>query len=394
MMVEEFSIKGKVAVIGVGESRYYKRGGSPYSEFRLALQAILAAAEDAGLDPREIDGWATYAGDRNEPLRLAAALGTKQITFSNMFTPSGGGGGCAGAVGNGAAAIVAGYSKYVVVYRSLAQGQFGRFGQARPAASVQGVQAYTQPYGVFTPAQWIALRTRRFMHDHGIRQDALGAIARASYFHAQRNPRAVMYGRPLSEEDYHNSRWIAEPFHLYDCCQENDGAAAVILTAADRARDFQQKPAYILAAAQGSESAYHLVMPTGEPYGSSNFRTLAPRLFAMAGLEPKDVEVAQVYENFTGGTLMSIVEHGFCAPEEVNDFCTFENLTWPNGKLPLNTSGGNLAECYTHGFELVTEAVRQVRGTSTCQVPDVRVSFVGAGPAAAPVSDLLLGAER
>ena len=94
--------------------------------------------------------------------------------------------------------------------------------------------------------------------------------------------------------------------------------------------------------------------------------------------------------NFTGGTLMSIVEHGFCAPEEVNEFCTFENLTWPNGGLPLNTSGGNLAECYTHGFELVTEAVRQVRGTSTCQVPGANISFVGAGPAAAPVSDLLL----
>jgi acetyl-CoA acetyltransferase len=323
-------------------------------------------------------------------LRLAAALGTKEITFSNMFTASGGGGGCAGAVGNAAAALVAGYSKYVVVYRSLAQGQFGRFGQARSSPYSQGVGAYTQPYGLFTPAQWIALRTRRFMHDYGIRQDALGAIARASYHHAQQNPRAVMYGRPLSEEDYHNSRWISEPFHLFDCCQENDGAAAVILTASERARDFRQKPAYVMGAAQGSESAFHLVMPTGEPYGSSNFATLAPRLFGMAGVTPKDVDVMQVYENFTGGTLMSIVEHGFCAPEEVNEFCTFENLTWPNGGLPLNTSGGNLAECYTHGFELVTEAVRQVRGTSTCQVPGANISFVGAGPAAAPVSDLLL----
>jgi acetyl-CoA acetyltransferase len=199
-----------------------------------------------------------------------------------------------------------------------------------------------------------------------------------------------MYGRPLSEEDYHNSRWIAEPFHLFDCCQENDGAAAVILTSAERARDYRQKPAYVIGAAQGSESAYHLVMPTGDPYGSSNFGTVAPRLYAMAGIEPKDVDVAQVYENFTGGTLMSIVEHGFCAPEEVNDFCTFENLTAPHGKLPLNTSGGNLAECYTHGFELITEAVRQVRGTSSNQVPGAKISFVGAGPAAAPVSDLLL----
>lgn len=109
----------------------------------------------------------------------------------------------------------------------------------------------------------------------------------------------------------------------------------------------------------------------------------------MAGLGPHDIDVAQIYENFTGGTLMALVEHGFCAPEECDEFCTVENLTAPNGKLPINTSGGNLAECYMHGLGLVNEAVRQVRGTSTGQAPDARVSMVVGGPATAPVSSLI-----
>lgn len=385
----EYSVNRKVAIVGIGETRYYKRGASPVSEFRLACEAILKAAADAGIDVRDIDGFASYSNDRNDPTRLAAALGCHEISYSNMFW-GGGGGGCAGAVGNAAAALVAGYSKYVVAYRSLAQGQFGRFGQARPAATAEAPMAYNAPYGLFTPAQYIALRTRRFMDEHGVSQEPMAAIALASYAHAQSNPHAIMYNRPLTREDYDNSRWIAEPFHLFDCCQENDGAAAVILTTADRARDMKHKPAYVMGAAQGSDTGFSLVSPTGEHYGSANFRKLAPRLFGSAGIAPKDVDVAQVYENFTGGTMMSIVDHGFCAPEEVESFCTFENLSAPSGKFPLNTSGGNLADCYMHGFELITESVRQIRGNSTAQVPGAEIAFVAGGPVTAPVSSLIL----
>jgi acetyl-CoA acetyltransferase len=202
----------------------------------------------------------------------------------------------------------------------------------------------------------------------------------------------VMYGRPLSREQYDNSRWIVEPFHLYDCCMENDGAAAVIITSAERARDLRHKPAYIMASAQGSGFRQGASVHNAPDYGSSNFGTLAPRLYEMAGIKPADVDVVQSYENFTGAVVMSLVEHGFCAPEETNDFCRFENLTWPDGKLPTNTSGGNLAECYVHGMELVVEAARQVRGTSTCQVRDCEISMVIAGPAVPLVSDLLLRA--
>ena len=128
-------------------------------------------------------------------------------------------------------------------------------------------------------------------------------------------------------------------------------------------------------------------------YATASFKTVAPRLYEMAGVKPADVDVVQSYENFTGGVVMSLVEHGFFGYEEANEFCTLENFSAPGGRLPLNTSGGNLAECYMHGLELQLEAVRQIRGSSTAQVPGARVALVGSGPMVTPVSDMLLGSE-
>jgi acetyl-CoA acetyltransferase len=389
-MIERRTIRGRVAVVGVGETAYYKHGRAPESEFALALQAILRACEDAGIDPRQVDGFASYSNDRNDPSRLAAALGLPELRFSNMQWGGGGGGGSA-AVGNAAAAVAAGYADCVVVFRALAQGQFQRFGAAPPGGTVSGEAALTFPYGLISPAQRFAMRVMRFMHDHGVRQEAQRAIALASYHHAQANPRAIMHGRPLTAEAYDASRWIVEPFRLFDCCMENDGAAALVLVSAARARDLRRPPAYLLGVAQGSEYRNAARGHNAPVYASSSFTTVAPHLWEMAGLGPKDVHVVQSYENFTGGVLMSLVEHGFFAPEEANDFLTVENLIAPGGRLPLNTSGGNLAECYMHGLELQIEAVRQLRGESTSQVPGARVGLVISGPMVTPVSSMLLG---
>lgn len=386
------TIRGKVAIAGIGETRYYKRGAATDAEFKLGLEAILLACEDAGLPVNEVDGFASFSNDRNDPPRLATALGIKDLKFSNMFWGGGGGGG-SGAIGNACAAINAGYADYVIVFRALAQGQFGRFGQGSQAPRAAGAMGFTQPYGLMSPAQNFAMRVRRFMHDNHVQQEALRAVALASYKHAQTNPRAVMHGRPLSEEDYDNSRWIVEPFHLFDCCQENDGAAAILLTTPERARDLKQKPAYVLSTAQGSDYRQAATAHNAPDYGTSNFKTVAQRLYKMAGVGPSDVDVLQSYENFTGGVMMSIVEHGFCKPSEVNDFFTLENFSAPDGKLPLNTSGGNLAECYMHGLELVTEAVKQIRGTSPNQLPNVNISMVTSGPMVQPVSSMILAKE-
>jgi acetyl-CoA acetyltransferase len=388
----ERTLRGKVAIVGIGETEYYKHSQSPDAEFKLALKAVLAACKDASIDPRDIDGWASYSNDRNDPSRLAAALGTKQLRSTTMQWGGGGGGNCA-AVANGAAAVASGLADCVVAFRALAQGQFGRFGKAPTAPTISGDMAWQAPYGVLSPGQKFAMKARRFMHDNGVKQEALRAIALASYHHAQSNPRAVMYGKPLDAAKYDASRWIVEPFHLFDCCMENDGAAAVILVPAERAKDFPNKPVYILGAASGSDERVG-AMPHNVPnYASSSFATVAPNMWRMSGLGPKDVGSVQSYENFTGGVMMALAEHGFFAPEESNDFLRLENLIAPNGKLPLNTSGGNLAECYMHGFELVLEAVRQVRGTSTAQAPRHDVSLVIGGPMVTPVSNLLLGSE-
>jgi acetyl-CoA acetyltransferase len=245
-----------------------------------------------------------------------------------------------------------------------------------------------------SPAQMFAMKVQRFMNDHGVEQAALRAISLASYHHAQNNPRAVMHGRPLDETGYDESRWIVEPFHLYDCCQENDGAAAMVLVAGERARDFDHPPCYLLSAVSGSNYRAGAPIHNTPDYATSAFKTLAPRLYEMAQVGPGDVDVLQSYENFTGGVLMSIVEHGFCAPEEVNDFFQKDNLLAPTGALPLNTSGGNLAECYMHGLGLNIEATRQIRGQSTSQVPDVKVSMVISGPMVTPVSACIFGAEE
>jgi acetyl-CoA acetyltransferase len=150
---------------------------------------------------------------------------------------------------------------------------------------------------------------------------------------------------------------------------------------------------YLLGVAQGSEHRNAAPVHNAPLYGTSSFTTVAPHLYDMAGVSPSDVDVVQSYENFTGGVLMSLVEHGLFRADEAMDVCTLENLTAPKGRLPLNTSGGNLAECYMHGLELQLEAVRQLRGQSPNQVPDAEVAMVCAGPMVTPVSSLIVGTE-
>src|SRR5260221_1348066 len=187
-----------------------------------------------------------------------------------------------------------------------------------------------------SPAQYYAPKAIRFMHEHAIGQEALRAIAMASYHHAQANPRAVMYGRPLSAEAYDASRWITEPFHLYDCCQENDGAAALILVSAERAKDLKQTPAYVLGAAIGAGFRVHST-PAGfatPDLASSHFQTLAPRLYAMAGVGPAHVDVVQCYENFTGGGVMSPGGHRLFPPDEAEGFLKLEKPIPPPRQRP------------------------------------------------------------
>jgi acetyl-CoA acetyltransferase len=387
------TIRGRVAVAGIGESTYYRRGESPDAEFVLACRAILAACEDAGIDVADVDGFASYSNDRNEPSRLAAALGLGELRLSNMQWGHGGGG-VAAAVANASAAIAAGFADCVVVFRALAQGQFGRFGQARGGESVRGEAAFTVPYGLLSPAQTYAMKAMRLLEKRRVPRSTMRAVALASYHHAQRNPRAVMQGRPLTAEVYDDSRWIVEPYRLFDCCLENDGAAAMVLVAADRAADLRRPPVYVLAAAQGGGFRSGASVHNEPDYETAGFHPLARRLWEGAGVRPADVDVAEVYENFTGGVVMALIEHGFCSYEDAADVLTFENLIVPDGRLPLNTSGGNLAECYMHGLGLQIEAVRQLRGDSCNQVEGAEVALAVGGPMVPVTSTCLYGTKE
>ncbi len=387
-------MQGRAVVVGVGESDYFKRGGSPDTEFQLACTAIRNAAKDAGLPLRELDGLISYMDDRNGPLRVAAALGFDELRWS--ATPwAGGGNNSTAAIQFADAAICGGYANYVVAFRALAQGQFYRLGSGSNLVAGGGPPglAWGLPYGLMTPAHECALQTRRWMHDHGVSQEALASISLACYANAQRNPRAVRYGKPLTREDYHASRWIVEPFHLYDCCMENDGAAALIVTTPERAKDLPGKAVPILATAQGLGPEIGLPTFQQRWFPNMYYENVGRMIWDRSGVKVTDVDVVQMYENFTGPVLMALCEMGYCKPEEVEAFVADGALEGPDARLPFNTSGGNIAEAYIHGLGMVVEAVRQVRGESTCQAPNVELSLAVGGPGYAPGSAVLFGAE-
>ncbi len=382
-------MQGQAVVVGVGESKFYVRGKSPDSEFQLTCTAIRNAVADAGFELAEVDGFVSYLDQRNDPLRLAHALGVNELRWSNTCW-AGGGNNAAAAVQLADAAVSGGYANYVVAFRGLAQGQFGRFGASRGLGNRAPVpMAWEAVYGLLSPAQECALHTARFMHDHGISQEALCDITLACYANAQRNPRALRYGRPLTREEYHESRWIVEPFHLFDCCPENDGAAAIVVTTPERARDLDQTAVPILACAQGLGPKYGVHGFQGRWLSGMFYENVGRAIWERAGVKPAEIDVIQLYENFSGPVMIALCEMGFCEPDAVGEFVADGALVGPDARLPFNTSGGNIGEAYIHGFELVTEAVRQVRGDSTCQVADVELSRVVGGPGYAPGSSVL-----
>ncbi|WP_181781493.1 thiolase C-terminal domain-containing protein, partial [Pseudonocardia pini] len=270
------------------------------------------------------------------------------------------------------------------------------YGGAGSGPEVSGYElggAAMGPYGAFAAPHKYALRAQRMLDEHGIGRGAMRAVAMSAYQHAQANPAAVMQGRTLSAEQYDESRWIAEPYHLYDCCQESDAAAAILLVSAERARSLRQDPVYVLAAGQSGEYRSGAGAENTPSLATAGYSTLAERLYADAGVSVKDVDAFQVYDNFTAGVVMGLVEMGVCSHADADDVLTVENLVAPHGLAPLNTSGGNFAEAYILGMGHHLEAVRQLRGTSFNQVPGAAVSAAMGGPMTTLTSGVLYGTE-
>lgn len=377
-----------VAVAGLG-LRQYKRGAAPDTEQGVLVRAIVDACEDAGFDPADIDGFVSYGDDKNEPVRLMPDLGTKNLRWNTQIW-GGGGGGIAATFGVAAAAIASGQANAVVVFRALVQDNSGRLSAA---VMSHHLNDHLIAAGLMSPAQLCALRARRLFDVHGVPHSVVEELVKASYYHGARNPEAVAYGNEFNAEALHTSRWIAEPFRLFDCSRENDGAGALLLVSGERARDLKKQPVYLLGVANGTAQGWGDLLDNDIEYASAGFRPIAQRLWDQTGLSPQDIDVVQLYENFSAQGIASLIDHGFCTYENVAEFVKCENLIAPNGRLPINTSGGNFAQGFIHGIGTAVESVRVLRGESANPVPGAKTCLLAGGPGAPTVSSAIFGTE-
>jgi acetyl-CoA acetyltransferase len=393
--VTDHAFAGRVAVAGIGATEFSKDSGR--SELRLAVEAVDAALRDAGIEPAEVQGMVTFSTDTNPDIDIARALGMGELTFFSRIH-YGGGAACA-TVQQAALAVASGVADVVVCYRAFNERSGARFGagvQGRvPVPNGENAQfAFYAPVGLLTPAQWVAMAARRYMHATGATSEDFGRVAVADRRHAATNPAAWFYGKPITLEDHQASRWIVEPLRLLDCCQETDGGQALVVTSLERARDLPQPPAVVRAAAQGSGAGQHMMTSYYEDdlTGLPEMGVVARQLWATSGLGPADVQAAVLYDHFTPYVLYQLEELGFCGKGEARDFLRDGHIEL-GGRLPVNTHGGQLGEAYLHGMNGIAEGVRLVRGTSVNQVPDVEHVVVTAGTGV-PTSGLLLGADR
>ncbi len=386
------ALRDQAAVVGIGATEFSKDSGR--SELRLALEAISAALGDAGLALSDVDGLCTYAMDKNPEIEVFRHLGGRALKFFTR-TEYGGGAACAPLL-QAALAVHAGVAEVVVCYRAMNERSQYRFGQAfvpPPVANAESANwAWTVPFGLATPAAWVAMAARRYMHEYGATSADFGRVSVACRRHAARNPHAWFYGKPITLADHQASRWIVEPLHLLDCCQESDGAVALVVTSAVRARHLRQKPALIRAAAQGAgdDQMNMTSFYRSDITALSEMRLVAEQLYAMSGLGPRDIQTAVLYDHFSPFVLPQLEVFGFCACGEAKDFIKDGGIEI-GGRLPVNTHGGQLGEAYIHGLNGVAEAVRQVRGTSVNQVTGVQNVLVTAGTGV-PTSGAILAA--
>lgn len=376
--------KDRVAIVGIGETDFAKK--LEPSEKSLALTAILAALDDAGIAPDEVDGLASYTLESTDEVEIAKNIGAGDVTWFGQVGYGGGAG--PACVGQLALAIAAGQCRVGVAWRSRKRGSGGRI-WANTKIQYSVPAAWTRPWGLLRPVDEIAMLMRRYMHETGATRDHLANVAIAVRRMANNNPRAAMFERPLTREQYTAGRFISEPLCLFDNCLESDGALACVLVSAERARDARHPPVYVHAFAQGlpRQSQTMVNYWCDDPLRGPAW-TCAERLYEGSDVGPKDVDVAQIYDAFTPLVLFSLEGYGFCGRGEGAAF-TEDGALEIGGRLPVNTSGGGLSEAYVHGFNLVNEGVRQLRGTSCNPVPGAETCLVTGGEGV-PTSALLL----
>ncbi|MFI5398865.1 MAG: thiolase C-terminal domain-containing protein [Candidatus Binatia bacterium] len=370
-------MKDQACIIGIGETAYTRGKGSGLTVLGLQLQAATRAIENAGLRNNEIDGLMPFPG-LGTAEEFAANLGIDSLRYAATINM--GGAAPVASLQAAAMAVITGAANYVLILGGWNGYSGSRTRQAVTAdtSALPGrgiARDYYLPHGLTAPPQWYALMARRHMHEFGTKQEQLGAIAVAMRKHAQLNPHAVMCGRPLTIDDYLKSPVIADPYRLFDCCLETDGAAAVVVASAERARDLQRTPVYIMGVAAGQPYPADEITNRKDIF-TTGLTTAAPQAFAMAGIRPGDVDFAEIYDCFTFEVLQQIEEAGFCKRGEGGAFVAGGRIEL-GGELPVNTHGGLLSEAHTLGVNHVVEAVRQLRREAgQRQVMDAEIGVV------------------
>ncbi len=384
------TIRNKAAIVGIGQTEFSKDSGR--STLHMALESILEALADAGLEPKDVDGVVKMgANDDIFEIDLLRSLNLPNLRFFNEV-PHGGGAAC-GTIAGATAAVVSGMADVVITFRSLNERSERRFGESSAGGGMTHWRQYTLPHGLVTPAQWVAIYGQRYLYEYGYDTTELGHVSVLTRKHAATNPHAMMYERPITLKDHQNSRWIAEPLRLLDCCLDTDGACAAIVVSAEKAKQLKATPAYIAAAAQGTGSRAEMMTS----YQRESLARLeesestAAVIYPLAQLEPKDIDVAEIYDPFTPMVLMQLEAYGFAERGKSPELFHNGKLEL-DGELPFNTHGGHLGEGYLHGFGHIVEGVRQIRGTAVNQIANAKTCLVTSG-VGVPTSAIILSKE-
>jgi acetyl-CoA acetyltransferase len=376
--------RDRAAIVGIGETAFTRHGDR--SELDLAAEAIVAACDDAGIALEDVDGLVRYHVEQVDEVALFATLGIRPRWYA--LTPSGGGG-LASTIALASLAVASGAANVVVTWRSRRRSPRGSYGSdplqggrpwAKMGSDVGGPAQFHHPFGLASPAQEMALIARRHMHVFGTLAEHFGMQAVVQRGHAARNPRAILR-EPITLDDWRASRVVADPLRVVDCSLECDGAVALVVVAVERAADCRHRPVLVRAAAMG-EAPIHTQLADFFrltcAYGGHRGGAVAvgERLFAEAGIGPEEVDCAMIFDHFTPAVVMSLEQYGFCPLGEGGPFVASGATRWPDGRLPVNTHGGSNGEAFIHGFNHLSEAVRQLRGTAVNQVPDCEIVFV------------------
>ena len=377
----------KAVIAGIGQTEFSKNSGR--SELQLASECILAALDDAGLTPADVDGMTTFTIDNNEDIDLVRSLGIERLRFSSRVPH--GGGGSTGTLAHAMAAIESGLAEVCVVWRAMNERSEARFGVAHLAPNSNSVGAgsgflvWSMPFGALSPAAWTGVQAQRYMHSYGVCNEDLGRVSVLLRKHAATNPDAWFYEKPITLEQHQASRWIIRPiFRLLECCQESDGGVALVITSEERARDLRQPPARIVHATQAIPRNVETV--TNYYHGDLEHfiegEASAEELYRATGLGPQDMQVAMLYDHFTIAVHWQLEAYGFCKLGEARAFIEDGQIEL-DGQIPLSPNGGLIGEAYIHGMNNITEAVRQIRGSAVNQVADVEHVLVSSGMSAA-----------